>query len=119
MTLTGEQVHRLLEQQWCGQTTARVLGVSRGFTFSYDNARPACDKIDPASIKLNGVTIDPDGRYRATANSFIATGGDAFSVLTEGTDRVEKVRDLEAFESYLGKNAPVKVPALGRITRLN
>ncbi|MFF0267884.1 bifunctional metallophosphatase/5'-nucleotidase [Kribbella sp. NPDC004536] len=119
MTLTGEQVHRLLEQQWCGQTTARVLGVSRGFTFTYDNARPACDKIDPASIKLNGVPIDPAANYRVTANSFIATGGDGFSVLTEGTDRVEKARDLEAFESYLQKNTPVKVPALGRITRLN
>ncbi|MFC7722692.1 5'-nucleotidase C-terminal domain-containing protein [Nonomuraea recticatena] len=119
MTLTGAQVERLLEQQWCGQSTARVLGVSKGFTFTYDNAKPACDKIDPATIKLNGAVVDPAGRYRVTANSFIATGGDGFSVLTEGTERVEKVRDIEAFESHIRANTPLQPPALGRITRLN
>ncbi|WP_049556363.1 bifunctional metallophosphatase/5'-nucleotidase [Nonomuraea sp. SBT364] len=119
MTLTGEQVERLLEQQWCGQTTARVLGVSQGFTFTYDNARPACDKIDPATIKLGGTAISPTGNYRLTANSFIAGGGDGFSVLTEGTDRVEKVRDIEALEAHIRANSPLQPPALGRITRLN
>ncbi|WP_431899089.1 bifunctional metallophosphatase/5'-nucleotidase [Nonomuraea sp. bgisy101] len=119
MTLTGAQVERLLEQQWCGQGTARVLGISTGFTYTYDNARPACDKVDPGSIKLNGTVIDPAGEYRLTANSFIATGGDGFSVLTEGTERVEKVRDIEAFESHIRAGSPLQPPALGRITRLN
>ncbi|MER6951333.1 bifunctional metallophosphatase/5'-nucleotidase [Nonomuraea sp. NPDC000554] len=119
MTLTGTQVERLLEQQWCGQGTARVLGVSKGLTYTYDNAKPACDKIDPATIKLNGAVVDPAGKYRLTANSFIATGGDGFSVLTEGTERVEKVRDIEAFESYIRANSPLQVPALGRVSRLN
>ncbi|MEU4725883.1 bifunctional metallophosphatase/5'-nucleotidase [Nonomuraea dietziae] len=119
MTLTGAQVERLLEQQWCGQGTARVLGVSRGLTFTYDNARPACDKIDPATIKLDGAVVDPAGKYRVTANSFIANGGDGFSVLTEGTERVEKVRDIEAFEAHIRASSPLQPPALGRITRLN
>ncbi|GAA2803807.1 bifunctional metallophosphatase/5'-nucleotidase [Kribbella solani] len=119
MTLTGTQVERLLEQQWCGQTTARVLGISQGLTYTYDAAKPACDRIDPATIKLNGTPIDLAANYRLTANSFIATGGDGFSVLTEGTDRVEKVRDIEAFESYLQANTPVRPPALNRVTRLN
>ncbi|MEU4578716.1 bifunctional metallophosphatase/5'-nucleotidase [Nonomuraea sp. ATR24] len=119
MTLTGAQVERFLEQQWCGQGTPRVLGVSQGLTFTYDNARPACDKIDPATIKLNGTTISPAEKYRVTANSFIAEGGDGFSVLTEGTDRVEKVRDIEALEAHIRANSPLQPPALGRITRLN
>ncbi|AQZ63994.1 5'-nucleotidase [[Actinomadura] parvosata subsp. kistnae] len=119
MTLTGAQVERLLEQQWCGQSTARVLGVSQGLTYTYDNARPACDKIDPATIKLDGAVIDPAASYRVTANSFIATGGDSFSVLTEGTERVEKVRDIEAFESYIRAKSPLQAPALGRVTRVN
>lgn len=119
MTLTGAQLERLLEQQWCGQGTARVLGVSKGLTYTYDNTRPACDKIDPATVKLNGAVVDPAGKYRLTANSFIATGGDGFGVLIEGTERVEKVRDIEAFESYIRANSPLQVPALGRITRLN
>ncbi|MFI7128672.1 bifunctional metallophosphatase/5'-nucleotidase [Nonomuraea sp. NPDC050153] len=119
MTLTGAQLERLLEQQWCGQSTARVLGVSQGLTYTYDNAKPACDKIDPATVKLNGAVVDPAAQYRLTANSFIATGGDGFSVLTEGTDRVEKVRDVEAFESYIRAKTPLQAPALGRVTRVN
>ncbi|MET9338822.1 bifunctional metallophosphatase/5'-nucleotidase [Nonomuraea sp. NPDC003804] len=119
MTLTGAQVERLLEQQWCGQGTQRVLGVSQGLTYTYDNAKPACDRIDPASIRLNGTVIDPAGRYRLTANSFIASGGDGFTVLTEGTERVEKVRDIEAFESYIRAVSPLQPPALGRVTRVN
>lgn len=119
MTLTGTQLERLLEQQWCGQGTARVLGVSQGLTYTYDNAKPACDRIDPATVKLNGTVVDPAARYRLTANSFIANGGDGFSVLTEGTDRVEKVRDIEAFESYIRAKSPLQAPALGRVTRLN
>ncbi|MBN6056835.1 bifunctional metallophosphatase/5'-nucleotidase, partial [Nonomuraea sp. RK-328] len=119
MTLTGTQVERLLEQQWCEQRTARVLGISKGLTYTYDNAKPACDRIDPATIKLDGTVVDPAGRYRLTANSFIAAGGDGFSVLTEGTERVEKVRDIEAFESYIRAKSPLQVPALGRVTRVN
>ncbi|MCF6471481.1 bifunctional metallophosphatase/5'-nucleotidase [Nonomuraea sp. MG754425] len=119
MTLTGAQLERLLEQQWCGQSTARVLGVSQGLTYTYDNARPACDKIDPATVKLNGTVVDPSAAYRLTANSFIATGGDGFSVLTEGTDRVEKVRDIDAFETYIRAKSPLQAPDLGRVTRVN
>ncbi|MFI7634507.1 bifunctional metallophosphatase/5'-nucleotidase [Nonomuraea sp. NPDC049400] len=119
MTLTGAQLEQLLEQQWCGQSTARVLGVSQGLTYTYDNAKPACDKIDPATIKLNGTVISAGGKYRLTANSFIATGGDGFSLLTKGTERVEKVRDIEAFETYIRAKSPLRAPALGRVTRVN
>lgn len=119
MTLTGAQVERMLEQQWCGQGTQRVLGISQGFTYTYDNSKPSCDKIDPATIKLNGTVINPAADYRVTANSFIATGGDGFSVLTEGTNRVEKVRDIEAFESHIRARSPLQAPTLGRVTRLN
>ncbi|MEV0148218.1 MULTISPECIES: hypothetical protein [unclassified Nonomuraea] len=40
-------------------------------------------------------------------------------MLTEGTDRVEKVRDIDAFESYLRARSPLPAPALGRVTRVN
>jgi 5'-nucleotidase len=121
MTLTGTQLERLIEQQWCGQDPRypRVLGVSKGFTYTWDNARPACDKVDPASITLGGTVIDPQTNYRITVNSFIAAGGDGFSVLTEGTDRVEKTRDIDALESYLTAASPLAPPALNRIKRLN
>ncbi|MDR8407837.1 hypothetical protein MTP10_03690 [Nonomuraea sp. 3-1Str] len=43
---------------------------------------------------------DVAAQYRLTANSFIADGG--YFVLTEGIDRVDKVRDIDAFESSTG-----------------
>ncbi|GAA3465571.1 hypothetical protein [Nonomuraea roseola] len=40
-------------------------------------------------------------------------------MLTEGTERVEKVRDIEALEAHIRSSSPLQPPALGRITRLN
>ncbi|HWH27662.1 MAG TPA: hypothetical protein VNU26_01655 [Mycobacteriales bacterium] len=48
-------------------------------------------------------------------NSFLAGGGDGFSVLTGGTDRVTGDIDLDALTAYLGANSPVSAPALDRI----
>jgi len=126
-TLTGEQIERLLEQQFpgCpnGQPFNRILQVSRGFTYTWNAAGPACDKIDPASIKLNGVTIDPSATYRVTMNSFLADGGDLFTVFTEGTDPLGGAQDLDALEAYLqfyGPLNPSTYPEAGtRIKRIN
>ena len=43
-------------------------------------ARPAprASKVDPTTIKINGVTVDPAALYRVTVNSFLADGGDSF-----------------------------------------
>jgi 5'-nucleotidase len=126
-TLTGEQIERLLEQQFTGcpnnQPFNRILQVSRGFTYTWDAAGPACDKIDPASIKLNGATIDPSASYRVTMNSFLAEGGDLFTVFKEGTDPLGGAQDLDALEAYLrayGLIDPATYPeARSRIQRNN
>jgi 5'-nucleotidase len=75
-------------------------------------------KIDPASITLNGTPVDPTATYRVTVNSFLADGGDGFTVFREGTDRVGGGGDLDAFTAYLGANAPVAPPTPNRVTPL-
>jgi 5'-nucleotidase len=125
-TLTGRQIERLLEQQFTGcpnnQPFNRILQVSRGFSYTWNAAGPACDKIDPASIKLDGVTLDPDAGYRVTMNSFLADGGDLFTVFTEGTNPLGGAQDLDALEAYLqfyGPVNPATYPeALNRIKRI-
>ena len=57
--------------------------------------------VDPVTITLNGVPIDPAATYRVTVNSFLADGGDGFTVLREGTDRLGGAVDTDAFEAYL------------------
>ncbi len=120
MTLTGAQIETLLEQQFvgCGQSFNRILQVSEGFSYTWNSAGSACDKIDPTSIMLNGVVIDPAGTYRVTVNSFLADGGDKFSVLVSGTERLGGALDLDAFEDYLAANSPVSPGPQDRIIRL-
>ncbi len=107
MTLTGAQIETLLEQQFngCGiQNSTRILQVSNGFTYSWSLGATACNKVDPATIKLNGVTVDPNATYRVTVNSFLADGGDNFSVLKDGTERLGGEVDTDALEKYFAAN---------------
>jgi 5'-nucleotidase len=121
MTLTGAQIDTLLEQQFigCGQTVAtgqKILQVSNSFTYSWSLGAAACNKVDPATIKINGVTVDPGAAYRVTVNSFLADGGDGFTVLVQGTDRLGGAVDTDAFEAYFAANSPVAPGPQNRIT---
>jgi 5'-nucleotidase len=53
-------------------------------------------------------------------NSFLATGGDNFAVLVQGTDRVGGPVDLDALIAYVGAQpaSDVAAPPLGRIALL-
>ncbi|QID16257.1 bifunctional metallophosphatase/5'-nucleotidase [Nitrogeniibacter mangrovi] len=127
LTLTGAQIETLLEQQFTGcgnnQPYDRVLQVSDGFAYTWNAAGPACDKVDPASITLNGTPVDPAASYRVTVNSFMADGGDNFAVLTEGTDRLGGAQDVDALEAWFeayGVVDPASYPnATARIQRVN
>ena len=114
MDLTGEQIERLLEQQAIddrpGGREVLIFGVSEGFSFTYNPTGPFGDRIDPISITLNGVVLEPDATYRIVTNSFLADGGDSFSVFTEGTNRAGGGDDLAAFVEYLRANSPVSPP---------
>lgn len=118
MNLTGRQLKALLEQQF-GEDRPRVMGVSAGFTYTWDMSRPRGDKIVPGTMKLGGVAISPDLQYRVVANSFVAGGSEGLTVFRDGTERQVGVLDLEALVSFLGANSPYTPPAVGRITRLN
>jgi 5'-nucleotidase len=122
MTLTGDQIHTLLEQQFqldqSGNPVTRILQVSQGFTYAYSAGAQIGSKIDPTSMMLNSVMIDPAQSYRVTVNSFMASGGDGFSVLVDGTERLGGALDLDALEGYFDDFSPVGPPALDRISLL-
>ncbi len=60
-----------------------------------------------SSIRINGTSIDPSGLYRVTVNSFLADGGDNFSVLKAGVDRTGGSLDIDAFVNYFEAFTPV------------
>lgn len=118
MSLLGSEIHALLEQQWKGNGTAgTVLQVSTGFTYAWDAANPAGRRVDPAGIKLNGVTLNPAARYRITVNDFLSTGGDGFTVLKKGTNKIVGMTDLEVLEQYFKAHSPVAPGPRNRIRR--
>ena len=118
MTLTGAQIDTLLEQQWAGQTSPRILHPSVGFSYTWSAAAAAGSKVDAATIKIGGVAVDPAASYRVTVNSFLADGGDNFVVLRNGTDRLGGAQDLDAFEAWLVANPNLAPPPLNRITTI-
>lgn len=123
MSLNGAQIKDLLEQQFTGCTNSqpfnRILQVSNGFEYTWDAAGAACNKVDPNSIKIGGVSVNPAGSYRITVNSFLAEGGDNFQVLKDGTDRLGGAQDLDALETYLNAHSPTTPGPQNRITRKN
>jgi 5'-nucleotidase len=115
MTLTGEQLKALLEEQQKGVTgEPKFLSPSEGFTYTWQSDAAPGSRV--ADMKLEGEAIDPAKRYRVTVNSFLAEGGDGFELLKDGTGRTGGGQDLDALIAHLsaGDRTPV---ASARITR--
>jgi 5'-nucleotidase len=118
MTLTGAQIDMLLEQQWLGQSSPRILQVSAGFTYEWSASEPDGNRVELTSIMINGSPLNQLTTYRVTVNSFLADGGDNFSVLTEGTERLGGEVDLDALVTYFGLHTPIPPGSQDRITAL-
>lgn len=120
-SFTGAQLRALLEQQFhSGSNTAgnpRVLFPSAGFTYRYDLTRPAGSRV--TDMRLNGNRIIDTSVYRVTMNSYLAGGGDNFTLSTKGTNDLGGELDVDALEAYLRANSPLSPPATDRITRID
>lgn len=72
----------------------------------------------PGSVVIDGAPVRPSTSYRVTVNSFLADGGDTFTVLRDGTNRLGGAVDTDALEAYLMANPAGVAPGLqNRITR--
>ena len=111
-TLTGAQLKTMLERQFDEQgLRPSTLVPSANFHFAFDLSKSQGGHI--VAMTLDGKPIDPNGRYRVTVNNFLASGGDGYTVLAEGTDTFDAGLDLDALEAWLATNPKVPVP--GRI----
>ncbi len=111
MQLTGAQIKAALEQQWQPAGASRPflrLGVSAGFTHTYDPNGPAGDRI--GEMWLDGVPIGLTTSYSVTVNSFLAAGGDNFGAFATGTNKRDTGQvDLQAMVDYMADQSPVPV----------
>jgi 5'-nucleotidase len=118
MTLTGAQLVAILEQQFSGLNTQRprVLQPSAGFEWGWRASGSAGSRI--VSPRLDGVPIDPDGRYRVAVNVFLGDGGDGFDGFLAGTERLGGPLDVDALVSWLGERPVTPIPQVPRVRRL-
>jgi 5'-nucleotidase len=120
MTLTGAQIDRMLEEQFCGGNATvsppfRVLLPSAGVHYTWDLSEAGAsdcataNAVDAAGVTINGTPLDLGASYRVTVNSFLADGGDNFPVLVQGTSRLGGAVDTDAFEAYLAAAEPAGI----------
>lgn len=112
--ITGAQVKTMLEQQWQTNADGTIpsraylqLGLSENVTYTYDETRPAGDRI--TSISVNGQPIDPAKLYTVGSGNFLITGGDNFRVLAQGQNtRDTGASDLAAWVDWLTAQGTVE-----------
>jgi 5'-nucleotidase len=119
LTLTGAQIKNALEQQWLDPKRPRILQVSKGFNYAWDNARPYGERVLADRMSLNGQPIDPEKSYRVTVNDYLSVGGDGFTVLREGAGQQVGIYDVDALYGYFRANSPIAPTTPDRIVRLN
>ncbi|TYB50924.1 bifunctional metallophosphatase/5'-nucleotidase [Nonomuraea sp. PA05] len=110
LDLTGAQIVTLLRQQFINQSRDMVLQVSEGFTYTVDTTKSGGDQVVASSIRLDGKALEPGRTYRVTANDYVASGGDNFTVMREGQNRVSNGTDTEALADYLQVRGPADDP---------
>ena len=119
-TLTGAQVRRLLEQSAAQEYS--FLQVS-GLSVVYNSALPAGKRVLNVIIsdgEDGKKEMDDEEKYTVATNSFLAQGGDGYTVFTEGEETLETsviLRDLQI--EYIKENSPVCAKVEGRLINVS
>src|SRR5690625_2836675 len=118
LTLTGEQFVEMLEQQWLPEEADRIdlhLGLSDNVSYTWDPEAERGERI--TSVMIDGAPLDPEREYRIGTFSFLAEGGDQFSVFAESTDdQYTAMVDREAWIEYIEENSPLSPDFARRAT---
>jgi len=114
MTLNGTQIDTLLEQQ-IDNPTPRILQISKGFSYTWNESAPMGNMINISSIKINGTSINPSSPYRVTVNNRMADGSYNLFVLKEGVNRTEGPLVRDALVNYFAAFSPVTPEPMNRI----
>ncbi|MCX6356372.1 MAG: bifunctional UDP-sugar hydrolase/5'-nucleotidase [Candidatus Aureabacteria bacterium] len=101
MTLNGAQIRKILEASLAGQ----ILHVA-GVRVEYASRAPAGKRI--LAVTAAGKALDAAASYRVVTNSFLAQGGDGFTVFCEGREvRNSGVLDRDAMADYIRAHSPL------------
>lgn len=101
LKMTGEQIRQVLQQQWQNRPAGDVkkLFVSDGFSYEWHQKAVVAEQIQ--NLRLHGELLSNEKMYTVIVNSFLADGGDGFTVFRQASERALIGRDLDAMESYI------------------
>ncbi|PLT35641.1 bifunctional UDP-sugar hydrolase/5'-nucleotidase [Bacillus sp. V5-8f] len=115
ITMTGDQVREVLNQQWLPEK--RMLQIS-GLKYNWSNDLPSGQKVIDIYMP-SGEKIDPNLVYSVTVNSFLADGKNYFTAFTKGKNLGQGPKDLEALISYVKEQSnPLVASTERRITKV-
>ena len=126
MSLTTQNIKDFLEEQFAGclgqsTTATRFALPSAGFKYTWDGAKACGARISNVTLRIGSTTetlVDASGAvqnpaksYRVTVNNFMADGGDGYSTLLKGTNRLGGAQDIDALTAYMSANFKAPKPA--------
>jgi 5'-nucleotidase len=118
VTFTGEQIKRLLEEQWVrkagGKESFQPFSVSYNVQYRYDKSKPIGSRIDPAHVMVNGEPLDLKKTYRViTTGQLTVSGAETYPAFQSFAEPY-RVSAWTVFD-YFKQQGTVKVPELNRI----
>ena len=123
LSLTTQNIKDFMEEQFAGclgqsATATRIAVPSAGFKYNWDGAQACGSRVTNITLRTGlgasastetlvnaaGVVQNPTRIYRVTVNNFMADGGDGYTTLAKGTNRVGGAQDIDALTAYLAAN---------------
>ncbi len=99
----------------------RILHVA-GLRYRFDAARPAGQRVLSAEVvdeHGKARPLDKAGRYAVVLPSYIAKGGDGYTMLIHGkTLSAPDPMDADVVGAYIKAHSPMPMPLTGRITKV-
>lgn len=115
-SVTGDMLLQMLELRL--RTTPRLLQFSDGFSYAYDPSRPAGQRVDRASVRINGAPLNPQQQYRVATSNFLWDGGEGNVMLRSATDAATVGVDVDLVAEYFSSHSPVRPGPQNRIRRI-
>lgn len=114
LSISGQELRAALENSASRlpATNGRFLQVS-GLTVTYDPQAPIASRVKV--VMVGDKPLDEFRRYRVTTDSFIADGGDGYTMLQQAQDRIERQVPLRDLLLQALKERPLKASLDGRI----
>jgi 5'-nucleotidase/UDP-sugar diphosphatase len=109
MYMTGKQIIDVLNY-------AATIKPGNGAYLQVSGLKWTNNKGKPENVIIGSAPVDPNKTYKAVTNSFMAAGGDGYSMLKKTQQVDTGFVDADALREYFAKSGEVNPKVEGRVT---